>query len=175
MRLHPGRCRDVPSLWRCGEYHMTAGRIFVLGAAIGLAGSVGGLVLPASDALAQGAPYYRDASPSPYPPPTYRGGVPQEADEDGMPPGAPPPNYRGGPPGTYSSEELPPPSGDPRYGYRPAPPRGLYGAAPTDQDAGYPPPAGGPYMPPPSPYGARPYDPAPRSGSPDVRPPMGVG
>jgi lipoprotein-anchoring transpeptidase ErfK/SrfK len=162
---------------------MTARNIVVLGAAIGL-GSIVAVGLAGGHAFAQSAPTYRDASPpGAYPPPMYRGGVPQESDDDDGPgpQGLPPPNYRGGPPGTYSSEELPAPSGNPRYGYGRPPNGGPYGAVPNDQDPRYAqPPVGGPYAPPQQqygaqPYGGQPYDPAPRSGSPDTRPPMGIG
>ena len=78
--------------------------------------------------------------------------------------------------GPIRRRSFPGPSGDPRYGYQPPPPSGGRYGAPDDRDAGYAqPPVGGPYAPPPPQYGAQPYDPAPRSGSPDMRPPMGIG
>jgi lipoprotein-anchoring transpeptidase ErfK/SrfK len=172
---------------------MTVRTVLAFGALIGLAGAVGGLVLPINHAAAQygaggsGAPpppTYRD-NPSPL----YRGGVaPVDVDDlDDVPGGPPPPpNYRVGPPervygpGPYSSQGpyAPPgrPSGDPRYGYGPPPPNGPYAMPPDDNGAPYAqPPRSGPYNPPPPQYGARPYDPAPRPGEPDMRPPAVIG
>ena len=154
--------------------------IAAVGALIGLAVPIGGLVVPAGPAWAQYAQSYGDPPPGyrANSGPVYRGPLPpvddDEADDAPMTPpvyrGAPPPGgYAPGPNASqdpYAQGPYGQPQGDPRYGYGAPPPN----AGPYAQ-----PPMGGPYAPPPPRYGARPDDPNGPTGAIGIRPPAGIG
>jgi lipoprotein-anchoring transpeptidase ErfK/SrfK len=151
--------------------------VAALGALVGLAVPIGGLVLPASPAWAQYAPPYGDAPPA-YrgnPGPVYRGTLPPADDDDEDDAPMPPPGYRGPPPpGPYAPG--PNASQDPYgRGQPPADPRYGYGAPPPNGGPYAQPPMGGPYSPPPPQYGARPDDQNGPTGTLGMRPPMGIG